>query len=120
MDSPEVRRAKRASLFLREITNLFFQVAQDNPALRDLYPSRITFSSDKGICTVWFFSPHGKEYFVEKLHDLKLYKPSLRTAMAKQVPMRRVPDFIFEYDDQFEKQKKVEDLLNKLKVDEKF
>jgi ribosome-binding factor A len=118
--SRQVRRAQKASLYLREVSNLFFQAAQDNPELRELYPNRITFSPDLGVCNVFFFSPKGREFFEEKLHALKLFKPSLRSAIASRIEARRVPDFVFRYDEEFEKQKKVEDLIEKLKAEGKF
>lgn len=120
MESRDVRRAKKAALFLKEISELFYQAAQDNADIKDLYPSRVKFSADLGICNVLFFSPHGKEYFDRKLPLLILFKPSLRTAVAKRIPMRRVPDFSFHYDDEFEKQQKVDSLISKLKAEGKF
>jgi ribosome-binding factor A len=115
-----VRRAKKASLYLREISALFFQAAQDNPELRELYPNRVAFSPDLGSCTVFFYSPNGRSFFEEKLSALKLFKPSLRAAMASRIDARRVPDFVFRYDEEFEKQKKVDDLIEKLKAEGKF
>ena len=119
-DQKSVRRAQKSSLYLKEIADLFFAIVQDNPNLRDLYPNRVTFSNDMGVCYVFFYSPHGKVYFEEKLPLLKLFKPSLRTAIASRVDARRVPDFVFRYDEDFEKQKKVEDIIEKLKAEGKF
>lgn len=118
--SKTVRRAQKASLYLKEISGLFLQAVQDNPDLRDLYPNRVSFSADLGICYVYFYSPHGKAYFEEKLPAMKLFKPSLRAAMASRIDARRVPDFVFHYDEEFEKQKRIEDLIDKLKAEDKF
>ncbi len=120
MESKDVRRAKKASLFLREISELFYQVIQENPDLKDIYPSRVKFSPDMGMCTVFFYSPKGKEYFEEKRKILILFKPSLRAAVAKRIPMRRVPDFVFHFDDDYEKQEKLDSLITKLKAEGKF
>ena len=120
MDSREVRRAKKAAVFLKEISQLFYQAAQDNPDLKDIYPSRVKFSPDMGMCVIYFYSPHGRAYFEQKKPTLILFKPSLRTAVAGQIPMRRVPDFVFHYDDEYEKQQKVDDLISKLKAEGKF
>lgn len=120
MDSPQVKRAKRESLFLQEIAQLFLFAAQDNAELQDLHPQRVSFSSDGGLCTIYFYSPRGKELFEEKLSVLKLFKPSLRASIAKRIPSRRVPDFIFKYDEAAEKQKKIDDLLLKLKEEGKL
>jgi len=118
--SRQVRKAQKASLYLREISNLFFQAAQDNSELQYLYPQRVTFSPDMGVCNVFFYSPNGKAFFEQKLHALKLFKPSLRSAIASRIDARRVPDFVFRYDEDFEKQKKVDDLIEKLKAEGKF
>jgi ribosome-binding factor A len=120
VESKDVRRAKKAALFLKEISSLFYQAAQDNPELKDLYPSRVKFSPDMGMCTIYFYSPHGREFFEQKKKTLILFKPSLRTAVAGQISMRRVPDFFFHYDDEYEKHQKVDDLISKLKAEGKF
>lgn len=119
-DTRYVRRAKKAALFLKEISELFYQAVQDNPDLKDIYPGRVTFSADMGICYLFFYSPHGREFFESKKKFLVLFKPSLRTAVASRIPMRRIPDFIFLYDDEFEKEQKIESLITKLKDEGKF
>jgi ribosome-binding factor A len=120
LDSKNVRRAKKASLFLREISNLFLYVSRDNQNLQHIYPNRVLFSSDLGICTILFYSPLGKPFFEEKLSELKLYKPSLRAALAQRISMRRTPELVFKYDEEFEKQKKVDDLIDTLKAEGKL
>lgn len=120
MHNTHVKRAQKAALFLKEISILFLQASIDHKDLKDLYPSRVSFSSDTGICTIFFFSPHGRTYFNEKLPFLKLFKPSLRAAIAKRIPQRRVPDFIFKYDDDMEKQQRFDSLLDKLRSEGKL
>ncbi|MBN1549756.1 ribosome-binding factor A [Candidatus Babeliales bacterium] len=115
-----IRRAQKESLFLRTISQLFLQAAQDNPELVDLYPNRVHFAANTSICTVFFITPHGKEYFEQKLPLLKLYKPSLRASISKEIKTRHTPDFIFRYDDQFAKQQEVESLLESLKKEGKL
>lgn len=115
-----IKRAQKAALFFKEISELFYQAARDNKDLKDLYPNRVKFSADMGICTVLFYSPHGKSYFEEKIPVLILFKPSLRGAIARRIPMRRVPEFIFQYDDEFEEQQKLDAVIEKLKVEGKL
>lgn len=45
---------------------------------------------------------------------LKLYKPSLRKALSK-LPSRYAPELIFKYDEELEKQMKLEELMDKVK-----
>jgi len=85
--------------------------------LQGLSISRVSLSSDKSIVTVFFFLPEGKSGFEKKLEYLKLFKPSLRKALADRIPGRYVPQIKFHYDDQLEKQIKIEQLLDKVKKD---
>jgi ribosome-binding factor A len=42
----------------------------------------------------------------------------MRSAIAKTVPSRYTPELVFRYDDEFAKQTEVEQLLDRLKVEE--
>lgn len=111
----DIKKSQKESLLLREISNLFFSAAIDEKSLQGVYISRVSLSSDKGVCYVYFYSPEGEEAFNEKLKTLKLYKPSLRKGIANKIKARYVPELIFKYDNEFEKQRKIEDLLDKIK-----
>ena len=111
----DIKKNQKESLFLKEISKLFYQAALDDKKLQELYISRVQLSKDKGICFVFFFSPKGEADFNEKLHDLKLYKPSLRKAIASTIKGRYAPEIVFRYDNEFEKQSKLEELLDKIK-----
>ncbi len=113
-----IKRAQQESLLFRSISELFTQTALDDPRLRDLFINRVRLTPDKSTCYVYFYSARGKEYFEQMLNILKLYKPSLRKAIAQKLQSRRAPDFVFSFDDQFEKQQKIEALIDKVKVEE--
>ena len=55
------------------------------------------------------------EELKEKLKKLVLYKPSLRTALSKLISSRYVPEIIFKFDKQFEKQQRIEALIESVK-----
>jgi len=116
----EIKRARKESLLLKEISNFFLRIAQDEPKLQSLYISRVQLSTDYGICFVFFHTAEGKAAFEEKLPLLILYKPSLRSAIAKAIRGRYTPNLIFKYDEVFDKQKKVDDLIEKLKTEGKL
>ena len=116
----EIKRARKESLLLREISNFFLRIAQEEPKLQDLYIVRVRLSTDYGICSVFFHTAEGKAAFQEKLRLLILYKPSLRSAIAKSIKGRYTPNLIFKYDEDFDKQKKVDDLIEKLKTEGKL
>ena len=110
-----IKLGQKKSLLLKEISELFLRAAMDDSRLQGLFINRVELSKDKGHCTVYFYSVKGKEDFELKLDALKLYKPSLRKALAQKIKGRYVPDLVFAYDEQLEKQLKVETLLEKLK-----
>lgn len=109
------KRAQKERLLLREIAKLFMQASIDDPLLHDLIIRRVELSKDKSTCFVYFFSENGKQAFDEKLEHLKLYRPSMRKALADELQFRYTPDLRFVFDTKFEKQQSVEKLLDKLK-----
>ena len=115
-----VRRAQKESLYYKEISKLFMQVAMDDKALDGLYINSVKLSPDKSVCTVLFVSDKGKEDFDNRLQNLILYKPSLRKALSQNIRSRYTPELKFTYDIQFEKQQKIEALFDRLKVENKL
>ncbi|HVX00867.1 MAG TPA: ribosome-binding factor A [Candidatus Babeliaceae bacterium] len=114
----DIKRAQRESLILRYISQLFMQASLDDPRLQGFFINRVKLSSDRGTCYIYFYNARGKEYFAEMLDVLKLYKPSMRKALANALDSRYVPELIFTFDEQFEKQQKIESLLETLKEKE--
>lgn len=113
-----IKRSQKESLLRREISSLLQTASLDNPALAGLDITHVELSRDKGICSVFFYSPEGEEFFKRKLSTLVLFKPSLRKAIAQKIPSRYVPEIIFKYDSQLEKQLAIEQLLDKAKQQE--
>ena len=116
----EIRKAQKESYFYREISQLFLQITINEPALSSLYINRVSLSSDGGTCVVLFLASGGKKDFEEKLPMLVLYKPSLRTALAKTSHGRYTPNIIFRYDEDHEKVEKINSLLDRLKQEGKL
>lgn len=113
----EIKKAKKESLLLKEISKLYMQTAMDDPRLQGVFINRVKLSSDKSHCTVYFYTAEGEEHFNEILEILKLYKPSLRKALAANIPSRYTPELVFKFDKTFEKQSRLEHLLDKIKKD---
>lgn len=87
----------------------------DEPSLSSITVSRVVLSDDKGSCTILFQSALGEDEYNEKRKLLVLYKPSMRSALAKRIPGRYTPKLIFKYDHTFAKQKRLEELLDSIK-----
>jgi ribosome-binding factor A len=114
----DIKRSQKESHLHRVIANLFLSIAQDDPSVQGLSINRVKLSQDKGICYVLFYSVKGRKDFDEKLSQLVLYKPSIRTALSSLLASRYVPEIVFQYDDQFAKQEAIERLLDTLKPED--
>lgn len=113
-----VKRAQKESLLFREISKLFMEATLDDNRLQGIFVNRVKLSPDKGMCTVYFYTAQGEEYFKQILHILTLYKPSMRKALASTIRGRYVPDLLFTFDTQFEKQQRIEELIEQVKTKE--
>ncbi len=112
----KIKREQKKSLFLREITTLVQALGGDDKAVAQVYVTRLEFSADNGICYVYFttFSEFSEELFKEVLERLKLYKPSMRKALAARIQSRYTPDLVFFYDQIKEKEYNINQLLDKV------
>jgi|SRR5581483_11297454 len=120
MAKQTIKQAQKESYFFREIAQLFMQIAMDEPRLNGIFINKVTLSPDGGICYVLFLSSQGKEFFESRLPLLILYKPSLRTALAKTSHGRYTPNLIFRYDEGHEKTEKINALIDHLKKEGKL
>lgn len=106
-----VKHAQKEKLLLRKISELYHTASLDDPDLQGLSINRISLSPDKSHVIVYFYTPSGKAFFDEKFDRLKLYKPSLRAALSKEIASRYTPEIRFVFDEQFEKQQRVDEIL---------
>ena len=116
----EIRRARKEALYFRELAGLFLRLTLDDSLLKDLHISSVRLSPDMGLCTLLFSSPKGREGFKHDLPALILYKPSLRKALSQNIRSRYTPQLVFKFDENFEKQCKLDSLFDQLKVEGKF
>lgn len=112
-----IKRNQKEALILKEFSKLFLEITLENPDVRGLIVTRANFSRDKGFCTFLFYDAAGQESFNKKLGTLILYKPSIRSALGKLIPSRYVPEIRFKYDTNFEKEQRVNKLLDDVKAD---
>jgi ribosome-binding factor A len=109
-----IKQSKKESLFYQELSTLFMKVAFDEPLFHGLTLNRVALSADGGICFMFFYTAGGKEAFEKLMPKLILYKPSLRKALAHSINSRYTPELVFRFDEQFEKQQRIEELLSKI------
>lgn len=111
----DIKRAQKEKLFFRELSHLFLQLSLDDPRIKNISLSRVQLSPDKSVCFIYFYTPEGLDSFKDALEILKLYKPSIRRIIASKIESRYVPELRFKFDDQYEKQERLEQLLEKVK-----
>jgi len=113
----DIRRAKKESLYYKEISSFFLRIALDDSNLNGLHLNSVKLSPSKTVCIALFYCNGGEQEFKEKIPSLILYKPAMRKALSQNISSRYTPELVFKYDKQFEKQQKIEDLFNKLKLE---
>jgi ribosome-binding factor A len=111
----DIRKSKRESLIMREVASLFMHIINDDARLQGLFVNRVALSPEQGMCAIMFYVQGGKTVFDQKLEFLKLYKPSVRKAIATMLQSRYTPEIVFKFDEQFEKQLNMDQLFDKLK-----
>ena len=114
----QIKREQKSSLYLHEISSLIQTLSLDEPKLIKVFVTRVSLSKDYGICFVYFSTYTDKTAFDEALEILKLYKPSLRKALSGRIVGRYTPNLVFLYDETKEKERKIEDLLDKVAQEE--
>lgn len=112
-----IKRSQKESLLLKELSKMLYELMLDDKELSGLFINRVELSKNKGACIVYFYDPQGPTIFEAKKKHLILYKPSLRKAIAMTLDGRYTPELVFAYDTQFEKQQRIESILEKVKKD---
>ncbi len=115
MSVSSIKKSQKEALLFRSISELFRETTLDDKNLANLFVNRVKLSDDKSVCTIFFYCVGGAAEFKEKLQTLLLYKGSLRRALAKMIASRYTPELVFKFDDQYEKQQRIEGLLEQVK-----
>lgn len=109
-----VRREQKKSFMLREVSALVHEIGIEESKLSSLFVTRIEMSRDSGILYIYFSSHKDKSAFDDGFELLKLYKPSMRKALAEALASRYVPDLVFRYDESKDKERHINAILDKL------
>lgn len=112
-----IKRSQKESALLQALSTMILQISLDDPELTGMTINRVALSKNKGTCLVYFYDPAGIDNFNKKKHRLILYKPSLRKGVAHAMDGRYTPELKFVYDHQYEKQQKIEFILDTVKKD---
>lgn len=117
----DVKRERKKALYLRELSLYIDTIAEEQPAVREIYLSRLELSADGGMCYLYFATitpvnpdAASEERFKAALEVLKLYKPSMRKALAHGLQARYTPDLYFMFDEKREKLDRINALLDQV------
>lgn len=100
---------KIKSLIARNVKDIVTQEIQ-NEHIGFMTITDVEVSSDHSYCKIFVSFLNNAKHSLETLNRAKGY---VRSALAKRVHFRRVPEITFVLDDSFEKQARFEDLLAK-------
>ena len=100
---------KIKSLIARNVKDIISQEIQ-NEHIGFMTITNVEVSSDHSYCKIYVSFLNNSKKSLEILDRAKGY---VRSALAKRVNFRRVPEISFVLDDTFEKQQRFEALLNK-------
>jgi len=117
-----VKREKKKKQFLQEISMHLHNISYDDARVATVFITHVDLSADTGICYVYCSAypnvenplKSSKEIFKEALVFLKLYKPSIRSALAKTLSARYVPQIMFIFDENRAKVDKLNGLLDQV------
>lgn len=114
----KIKRERKKALFLRKVSELIQSLASEDPLVASVFITHVELSADTGVCYIYFSAypdatdRNTKTIFEEALEKLKLYKPSMRSALAKMLHGRYVPNLVFLFDEKREKVERINDLLD--------
>ena len=116
----DIKKERKKALFFRELVSLIQELGSKEKDVAEVFVSHVEISPNSGICYVYFstYKEPGEEIFHKVFPTLMLYKASIRTAFAKRIQVRYVPELIFVYDKGKEKERRVNELLNKIQDQE--
>jgi len=121
--APEVKRERKKSLYLQELISIFRELLSDPrlsksdvDVLSKIYINRVDLSADGGMIYVFFatYEEPGQQIFDDAFKVLKYFKKTMRHAFAQQVAARYTPDLHFFYDVIKEKERRIEELFDKV------
>ena len=110
-----IKRAQKEAGLYRILSGLFHQATLEKPELAGLFINRVELSPGKTVCYAYMYTAQGKEQFDKVLPSLTIFKPSMRKAVADSMGGRYTVEIVFAFDEQFEKQQRIEQILEDFK-----
>ena len=109
-----VRLQQRESTLLRLIGDMFINLQTHIKELYKVFPNKIDLSPDGSLAKIYLFSDEGEEFVRKIIGDLVVYKPSMKKAIATHISLRVIPNILFVFDKQYEKEQKLQNFIDKV------
>lgn len=110
-----IKTAQRESVLLRILGVLFEEAVRENADFQGWYITRVQLSQGKTVVYVYLYSEEGAAAFAPILEKIKIYKPSMRKALATELQKRFTPDIVFVFDEKMKKTLHMDNLLDAVK-----
>lgn len=112
-----LKKERVESIIKREVANSIVNKLND-PALKFVSVTDVQVTNDLSYATVYvsFLDDKQKQKGIERLEKVK---GMLRTDVSKALSTRRTPDLIFKLDESIEYGSKIENILQKIKDEDK-
>lgn len=114
-----IKTAQKESVILRILGVLFEEAVRESLALQGWYVTRAELSPGKTVVNIYVYSEDGESIFKDILEKIKIYKPSMRKALATELQKRYTPDIVFAFDEQLKRTLHMERLLDRVKEESK-
>jgi ribosome-binding factor A len=105
------RKSRIASLIIKNITDII-QFELKNPKIGFVTVTDSEVNSDNTFAKI-FVSFMGVSDTLDRFHELKSAKGYIRSSLAKKLDVYKVPDFAFLLDDSFERNQKINEVIQR-------
>lgn len=110
----KLRQSRIEALFLHEISNIINYTVND-PAVGFATVTDVKVSKDLSYAKVYVSFIGKAARYGSGLKALQRAKGFIRSELAKQITLRKVPELVFIRDESLEKGKQIDDILQKIK-----
>ena len=106
------------SQILRELS-ILLQREIKNTKIGYVTITEVRLTNDLSYAYVYYTVLGNKDRIEVTQEALEKSEGFIKSEIAKKVKMRKIPEYIFKYDDSLDRGKRIDDLLDEIKVDKK-
>jgi ribosome-binding factor A len=109
-----IKKRRREGLIARELALPLQRAFDEQAETRGFYISRVELSDGAGLCTIFLARLVENGDVGAAMRAIKLFAPSTRTALAKLLNGRYVPDILFVFDKHVDKVRELNTVLSRV------